>query len=221
VVVHDSSSKDKVDLSGLLNVLDGIVDTPGRIFVMTSNHPEKLDSALIRPGRVDKILHLSYMGPDEATEMVEHYFQCVLTSEQDQKLSKLLSYGLAKGPDGGQGVSAADPTDFANYKNHERAVAEAAARANTKGKVVFTPAELEQMCAEHDTIDEFLTALNNRVGIFELDEELVRPGNSRQISLSNQDVIDTLGTQLAGKGVLQARPLTRDGMGGLKRQISL
>lgn len=43
---------------GLLNVLDGVVDTPNRILVMTTNHPEKLDPALIRPGRIDKILYL-------------------------------------------------------------------------------------------------------------------------------------------------------------------
>ena len=44
--------------AGLLNVLDGVVDTPNRILVMTTNHPEKLDPALIRPGRIDKILYL-------------------------------------------------------------------------------------------------------------------------------------------------------------------
>ena len=53
-----SSKSDKLDLSGLLNVLDGVVDTPNRILVMTTNHPEKLDPALIRPGRIDKKLLL-------------------------------------------------------------------------------------------------------------------------------------------------------------------
>ena len=38
--------------AGLLNVLDGVVDTPGRILIMTSNHPEILDPALIRPGKL-------------------------------------------------------------------------------------------------------------------------------------------------------------------------
>lgn len=40
--------------AGLLNVLDGVVDTPNRIVIMTTNHPEKLDPALIRPGRINK-----------------------------------------------------------------------------------------------------------------------------------------------------------------------
>lgn len=45
---------DDLNLAGLLNVLDGVVDTPNRIVIMTTNHPEKLDPALIRPGRINK-----------------------------------------------------------------------------------------------------------------------------------------------------------------------
>jgi len=41
-------------LSGLLNALDGIFNNNGRIMVMTSNHPESIDSALLRPGRIDR-----------------------------------------------------------------------------------------------------------------------------------------------------------------------
>lgn len=46
---------------GLLNVLDGVVDTPGRIVVMTTNVIDVLDDALIRPGRIDKKILLGYM----------------------------------------------------------------------------------------------------------------------------------------------------------------
>ena len=48
-------------MQGLLNVLDGVVDTPGRIVVMTTNIVEALDPALIRPGRIDKRILLDYM----------------------------------------------------------------------------------------------------------------------------------------------------------------
>ncbi|CUS13367.1 unnamed protein product, partial [Tuber aestivum] len=43
----------RVTLSGLLNVIDGVASPEGRVLILTSNHPEKLDAALIRPGRVD------------------------------------------------------------------------------------------------------------------------------------------------------------------------
>lgn len=48
-------------VQGLLNVLDGVVDTPGRIVVLTTNVVDILDPALIRPGRVDKTILLGYM----------------------------------------------------------------------------------------------------------------------------------------------------------------
>ena len=67
--------KDKLNLSGLLNVLDGVVDTPERIVVMTTNHPEILDPALIRPGRIDQKLLLGYMNARNVIEMMKHYFQ--------------------------------------------------------------------------------------------------------------------------------------------------
>ena len=44
----------------------GVVDTPERLLVMTSNHPEKLDPALIRPGRIDKQILLGYLKAPEA-----------------------------------------------------------------------------------------------------------------------------------------------------------
>ncbi|KAI1327372.1 BCS1 N terminal-domain-containing protein [Xylariaceae sp. FL0255] len=43
----------RLSLSGLLNILDGVASQEGRILIMTTNHLEKLDKALIRPGRVD------------------------------------------------------------------------------------------------------------------------------------------------------------------------
>ncbi|KAK9435543.1 mitochondrial chaperone BCS1 [Metarhizium brunneum] len=39
--------------SGLLNAIDGVAAQEGRILIMTTNRPELLDEALIRPGRVD------------------------------------------------------------------------------------------------------------------------------------------------------------------------
>lgn len=47
---------------------------PGRIVVMTTNHLEKLDPALIRPGRINKILLLGYVEPEQAEEMLKHWF---------------------------------------------------------------------------------------------------------------------------------------------------
>lgn len=77
-------------LAGLLNVLDGVVDSPGRIVVMTTNHPEKLDPALIRPGRINQRLHMGYMCVEQLQLMAEHYMQQSMTQEQVKKLSGIL-----------------------------------------------------------------------------------------------------------------------------------
>jgi ATP-dependent 26S proteasome regulatory subunit len=55
-------------------VLDGVVDTPNRIVIMTTNHPEKLDPALIRPGRINKRIYMGRICTNEALAMMGHYF---------------------------------------------------------------------------------------------------------------------------------------------------
>ncbi|KAI1708068.1 ATPase family associated with various cellular activities (AAA) domain-containing protein [Ditylenchus destructor] len=49
----DSTLCNSVTLSGMLNALDGVASCEERIVFMTTNHKDRLDSALIRPGRVD------------------------------------------------------------------------------------------------------------------------------------------------------------------------
>ena len=49
----EPQGEDKLSLSFLLNVLDGTLSPEDVIFIMTTNHPEVLDPALIRPGRID------------------------------------------------------------------------------------------------------------------------------------------------------------------------
>lgn len=50
---RDGLHMGQLTFSGLLNALDGVAGQEGKIVVMTTNHPEKLDGALVRPGRVD------------------------------------------------------------------------------------------------------------------------------------------------------------------------
>ncbi|KAE9454221.1 hypothetical protein C3L33_13872, partial [Rhododendron williamsianum] len=57
--------KEKVTLSGLLNFIDGLWSCCGdeRIIVFTTNHKDRLDPALLRPGRMDMHIHMSYCTP--------------------------------------------------------------------------------------------------------------------------------------------------------------
>ena len=63
-----------VTLSGLLNVLDGFCAPHGVLFVMTTNHVEKLDEALLRPGRVDYRLFMGTASDHQKAELYRRFF---------------------------------------------------------------------------------------------------------------------------------------------------
>jgi len=63
-----------ITLDDILNIWDGIRETPGRIMIISSNHYRDLDPALIRPGRIDITLELSYASRKIIKEMYEHLF---------------------------------------------------------------------------------------------------------------------------------------------------
>ncbi|KAK2607618.1 hypothetical protein N8I77_006281 [Diaporthe amygdali] len=64
-----------ISLSGLLNVLDGVASQEGRIVLMTSNFAEKLDRALVRPGRIDKMIFLGNISPRSAELMFKRMYE--------------------------------------------------------------------------------------------------------------------------------------------------
>lgn len=68
-VPEREAQPNRVTLSGLLNCLDGIMSREGCINVMTTNHRDTLDEALIRPGRVDVELEFSYADEDQKKRM--------------------------------------------------------------------------------------------------------------------------------------------------------
>ncbi|VFQ83517.1 unnamed protein product [Cuscuta campestris] len=67
--------KSEVSLSGLLNFIDGLWSAIGgeRLIVFTTNFKEKLDPALIRSGRMDKHIELSYCGFEAFKVLARNY----------------------------------------------------------------------------------------------------------------------------------------------------
>jgi SpoVK/Ycf46/Vps4 family AAA+-type ATPase len=55
--------------SNLLNILDGVLFKHGLIVFITTNHPEKLDPALLRQGRTDLIVELNYPSRTEIEKL--------------------------------------------------------------------------------------------------------------------------------------------------------
>lgn len=58
-----------ISLSGLLNAIDGVASAEGRVLIMTTNHAEKLDAALVRPGRVDRKVEFQLAAKDQIREL--------------------------------------------------------------------------------------------------------------------------------------------------------
>ncbi|KAH6702763.1 BCS1 N terminal-domain-containing protein [Leptodontidium sp. MPI-SDFR-AT-0119] len=58
-----------VSLSTLLNAIDGVASKEGRVLIMTTNHINHLDEALIRPGRVDKKVELGLADSNMAADL--------------------------------------------------------------------------------------------------------------------------------------------------------
>lgn len=75
-VVSTNSTNGRISLSALLNILDGVASHEGRVLVMTTNHIEKLDEALIRPGRVDMTVKFDLA----TTEMIKTIFRAIFAT---------------------------------------------------------------------------------------------------------------------------------------------
>jgi chaperone BCS1 len=63
-----------VTFSGFLNALDGIVELTGVLVIITTNHIEKMDPALMRAGRMDLKVEISYSTKKEISEYVSSFY---------------------------------------------------------------------------------------------------------------------------------------------------
>lgn len=61
-----------------INEIDGIVEIPKRLTFFTANNKRILDDwpVLIRPGRIDKAVELSYCDADQVNRLYNHYTSC-------------------------------------------------------------------------------------------------------------------------------------------------
>ncbi|KAJ5698742.1 hypothetical protein N7462_000747 [Penicillium macrosclerotiorum] len=109
----DKSERDGITLSGLLNVLDGVAASEGRILVMTTNHPEKLDAALRRAGRVDMDIAFRY-AIDEDIEKLFKSIYSIHKNEASPRSSKRWSKSI----NGDAGIKQEARTDKAPTKQY-------------------------------------------------------------------------------------------------------
>ncbi|CAD7976089.1 unnamed protein product [Amoebophrya sp. A25] len=74
---REASAKQKSSLSfsGFLNTLDGLAAPDNLITCLTTNHPEKLDPAVLRPGRIDMKIEFRAAGKEVASKYFKTFYK--------------------------------------------------------------------------------------------------------------------------------------------------
>lgn len=141
------SGAEKLDLSFLLNILDGVLENPGRIVIMTSNHIDKLDHALIRPGRIDVIANFKKCQNQTLVEMLEFFYDVVLQEEEKQQMFDLTEYMISPAEMG--------KIMFENFNDYKMAILSLAQCIQNKSTVKdtiehFEKSPIENIYGTHD-----------------------------------------------------------------------
>ena len=82
------TEQDPITLDDVLNMWDGIRETPGRILIITSNHYDKLDPALTRPGRIDIELEMTKLSRKTICEIYNHLYEKKLPLKYVSKMEE-------------------------------------------------------------------------------------------------------------------------------------
>ncbi|KFY30753.1 hypothetical protein V493_01699 [Pseudogymnoascus sp. VKM F-4281 (FW-2241)] len=149
----------RISLSALLNVLDGVSSQEGRILIMTTNHIDKLDEALIRPGRVDMTIQFQLSDAAMMRTLftsifttLEGDFPQAKTTMRDSHSNGSLQNGRAKSISAEK--SSGDEQNADEEEEHRKLeakkiedLAESFTRAMPEG--VFSPAEVQGYLLKH------------------------------------------------------------------------
>lgn len=95
-----SSAKSSVSFSCLINSLDGVDAATGRLLIITTNHLEKLDGALLRNGRVDRRFEIKNATKEVARELFVRWFKpddATTAKESIQELAEAFSQSIPNG----------------------------------------------------------------------------------------------------------------------------
>lgn len=93
---ENSGGKNKLTLAGILNAMDGLSTGEGYLIFMTSNHPEKLDSALTRDGRIDMKIFIDYPDQECIEKLFKRFFEDATSKECEMFANNVLKKGYGK-----------------------------------------------------------------------------------------------------------------------------
>ncbi|SPO04590.1 uncharacterized protein DNG_07275 [Cephalotrichum gorgonifer] len=142
-------------LAGLLNVLDGVASQEGRIVLMTSNFASKLDKALVRPGRIDRMIYLGNISRASGEKM---FLRMYASAEGRGEAPRGDDATGTEGEGANKIVEEKDGKGIVGREDLERLAAEFARLMPEEP--VFTPAQLQGYLLGHRgdpraAVDEF------------------------------------------------------------------
>lgn len=88
-----TEKKDKLTIGQVLEVLDGIIENDDRVCIFTTNHVEKIDKALLRPGRIDLIIEFKSLRKCDIKSLFKLWYNQDLT---ESELSKMKDYCITQ-----------------------------------------------------------------------------------------------------------------------------
>jgi hypothetical protein len=102
--INSINNNNNNNLSNLLNIFDGINECSGRIIIMTSNKPEVLDKALIRPGRIDIKLNFQKCTRYDVMRLINLFWNTeftenMLLAELEMKYTSAEIYSIFRSTD--------------------------------------------------------------------------------------------------------------------------
>jgi mitochondrial chaperone BCS1 len=190
---NDSSSSKGVTLSGFLNIIDGVASSEGRILIMTTNHIEKLDPALLRPGRVDMTIQFR---PADSAVLNGMFMSIYARSEADEIESHKEANGHAIEHNGANGHSkqpSVNGSAHVDPHHHNMTADEITELAEKFAGVVpeneFTPAEIQGYLLKHKN--------NPKMAVDVVDQWVVGMKAEREEAKKKATVATTITTETA------------------------
>ncbi|KAK9670179.1 hypothetical protein RND81_13G183500 [Saponaria officinalis] len=88
----------QLSLSGLLNFIDGLWSSCGdeRIIMLTTNHKDRLDPAMLRPGRMDMHIHMTYLTKKGFRVLAKNYLGVSGELPLFEEIDTLLEIGTSR-----------------------------------------------------------------------------------------------------------------------------
>ena len=78
--LYKNDKDELLTLSHILNVFDGILEMPGRIIIITSNFPDKIDEALLRPGRIYRKIEFKKSSSKILKQIISDFYTSSLNN---------------------------------------------------------------------------------------------------------------------------------------------